>query len=87
MFNGVVMDIIQMKVMIVLVADDMVPESLLPDRTIAPEVGGLFISMGKEEFDGLHEIRNGWNGFDRNPWCQVASAGRNLTYGVRAKTQ
>jgi hypothetical protein len=51
MFYGVVMDVIQMRVMIVLVADDVVPESPLPDRTIAPEVFGLFISMGEAEFD------------------------------------
>jgi hypothetical protein len=66
--------------MIVLVPDDVVPESPLPDRTIAPDVGGPFITVGEAEFDGLHEIGNGWIGFDRNPWCQVASVGRNLTY-------
>ena len=76
-----------MSIVIVLVADDVVPESPLPDRYIAPDVGGLFISMGKAEFDGLHEIGNGWMAANRPPWCQVAPVGRNLTYGLGAKTQ
>lgn len=44
-----------MKVMIVLVADDVVPEPPLPDSYIAPDVMGLFIPVGEAEFDGLHE--------------------------------
>ena len=59
-----------------LVADDVVPESPLPDRDIAPDVFGLFISMGEAEFDGLHEIGNGWIGFDRPPWCIVGQVAK-----------
>jgi hypothetical protein len=51
MFYGVVMDVIQMSIVIVLVADDVVPKSPLPDRTIAPDVFGLFIPVGEAEFD------------------------------------
>jgi len=45
MFYGVEMDIIQMSMVIVLVADDVVPESTLPDHDITPDVFGLFIPM------------------------------------------
>ena len=51
MFYGVEMDIIQMNIVIVLVADDVVPESPLPDCYIAVNVGGPFLSMGEAEFD------------------------------------
>ena len=76
MFYGVEMDIIQMSIVIVLVADDVVPESPLPDRYIAPEVFGPFITVGEAEFDGLHEIGNGWIGFDRPPWCIVGQVAK-----------
>ena len=87
MFYGVEMDIIQMNIVIVLVADDVVPESPLPDRYIAENVGGPLITMGEAEFDGLHEIGNGGVAVDEHPRCQVARFARNLTYGLGAKTQ
>lgn len=82
MFNGVEMDVIQMDIIIILVPDDMVPESPLPDHDMAWDLLRLFITIREPEFDGLHDFGNGRFFIGVGPWDQVARFACNLTYAV-----